>query len=98
METQNATINPLDVSTIHIRLANGKDGLIGWASCIVNDAIYLNNIAIRRVLDGRTILTYPSKKTKNDLKYYFFNPINREAKAALENAILAKFQEMGGTS
>ena len=88
METQD---RGLDVSEVKIRLVDGgSGGLVGWASCVVGGALYLNNIAIRRSREGRTILTFPAKRSKRDQKYFFFNPISREAKAAFEDAILGK--------
>lgn len=86
----------LSVSEVKIRLVDGgTDGLIGWASCVVNGALYLNNIAIRRTREGSIFLTYPGKRSKRDQNYFFFNPISREAKQTLDTAILGKLQGMG---
>ena len=100
MEKLNAAGRPesdLEVSEVKIRLV-GEDstgGLIGWASCVVNGALYLNNIAIRRGSDGRLVLHYPLKKSRKDKKYFFFNPITHEARRVLDDAILGKL-EAGG--
>ncbi|MDQ7829071.1 MAG: septation protein SpoVG family protein [Armatimonadota bacterium] len=76
-----------------VRLVDdGGDGLVGWASCVVNGALYLNNIAIRRGRNGEFVLTYPSKRSRSDQKYFYFNPITREAKRALDEAILGKLR------
>lgn len=86
----------LAVSEVKIRLVDGgTDGLIGWASCVINGALYLNNIAIRRTREGNIILTFPGKRSKRDQKYFFFNPISREAKEKLDQAILGKLSGMG---
>ena len=91
MEPRNAEARPVDVSEVKIRLVDeGGDGLIGWASCVVNGALYLNNIAIRRGRDGEFVLTYPCKRSRSDQKYFYFNPITREAKRAIDEAILGK--------
>ena len=93
METRIATSGPVDVSEVKIRLVDeGTDGLVGWASCIVNGALYLNNIAIRRSRDGGFVLTYPCKRSRSDQKYFYFNPITREATRALDEAILGKLE------
>lgn len=87
----------LKVSEVKIRLV-GEDssgGLLGWASCVVNGALYLNNIAIRRGSDGRLVLHYPIKRSRSDKKYFFFNPITHEARRVLDDAILGKL-EAGG--
>lgn len=83
----------IKVSEVKVRLMDrNEDGLIGWASCVVNDSIYLNNIAIRLGKDGRVVLTYPAKKSKSDSRYFHFNPISQEAARVLEAAILDRLK------
>lgn len=83
--------NSIEVSEVKIRLVdNATDGLLGWASCVVNNALYLNNIAVRRLIDGRLVVTYPSKTSNSEQKYFYFNPITREAKRAIDDAILGR--------
>lgn len=83
------------VSDVQLRFVeNGKDGLLAWASCVIDDAVYLNNIAVRRGKDGRLMLTYPAKLTAAGSRYYLFNPISREASAVLEDAILRRLAEL----
>ena len=89
----------LHVSEVRIRLVDETDdGLLGWASCVINGAIYLNNIAIRRGDEGGLILTYPSTRSRRDQRYFHFNPISREAKRILDEAILGKLQAMESVS
>ncbi|MBI2192055.1 MAG: septation protein SpoVG family protein [Planctomycetes bacterium] len=93
MEPRRVESGPVEVSEVKIRLVDeGDDGLVGWASCVVNGALYLNNIAIRRGCDGEFVLTYPSKRSRSDQKYFYFNPITREAKRAIDEAILGKLE------
>lgn len=83
----------LKVSEVKIRLVDrSEDGLIGWASCVVNGSLYLNNIAIRHSRDGRVILTFPAKKSRGESKYFIFNPISHEAARVLEEAIIDKLK------
>jgi len=93
MITRQETSRPVEVSEVKIRLVDeGTDGLVGWASCVVNGALYLNNIAIRRSRDGGFVLTYPCKRSRSDQKYFYFNPITRTAKQVLDEAILGKLE------
>ena len=86
----------LKVTEVKIRLVDkSEDGLIGWASCVINDSLYLNNIAIRYSKDGRVILTFPAKKSKSSLKYFYFNPISHDAARILKQAILDKLKVAG---
>ena len=83
--------NPLEISEVRIRLLDGAPGgLVAMASCVVDGALVLNNIAIRRSGDGRLRLSYPARFSRTGTKHYFFNPINRTAKAAIDEAILAR--------
>lgn len=85
---------PFSVSEVKFRLVPGEpDGLLGWASCVVNGALYLNNITVRRTANG-IALFYPAKRSKRDQKYFFFNPISREAKEALDSAILGSLKAL----
>ncbi len=83
----------LDISEVKLRLMeNSEDGLLGWASCIINGGLYINNIAIRRSRSGELVLSYPVQKSRRERKYFFFHPISREAQAAIDEAILGKLQ------
>lgn len=83
------------VSDVQLRFVeDGKDGLLAWASCVIDGAVYLNNIAVRRGKDGRLMLTYPAKITAAGSRYYLFNPISKEASTILEDAILRRLAEL----
>ena len=83
----------LRVSEVRIRLAaGGKEGLLGWASCIVGGAVALHNIVIRQLSDGTLALGFPARFSHSGAKHYYFNPISDEARRALEDAILARLK------
>ncbi|MCC6311597.1 MAG: septation protein SpoVG family protein [Trueperaceae bacterium] len=85
----------LRVSEVRIRMADrAEKGLVAWASCVLNDGLFLNNIAIRRGGDGELVLTYPASRSRRDVKYFYFRPINAAAKAALDRAILGALQDL----
>ena len=86
----------LKVTEVKIRLVDkSEDGLIGWASCVINDSLYLNNIAIRYSKAGQVILTFPAKKSKSSFKYFYFNPISHDAARILKQAIIDKLKVAG---
>jgi len=82
------------VSEVKIRLADrSEDGVIGWASCVVDDSIFLDDIIIKKDVDERFFLTFPSKKSRKNSRYYhYFRPISIEAAEILEKAIIAKLK------
>lgn len=87
------------VTEIKLRFVeDGHDGLIAWASCVLNGTVVLNNIAVRRGRDGGLYLSYPAKQTTSGTRFYYFNPISREASAVLERAILQRLAEIAGAA
>lgn len=85
----------LPIARVQIKIVEkGTDGLVGWASCIVSDAIRLDNIAIRRGHDGALFLTYPNKVTDSGSRHPYFNPISSGAAKAVENAVLARLASL----
>ena len=84
-------LEDIQITEVKIRLAQeDADNLVGWASCVVNGSLFLNNIRILKRDDGGTALSYPATKSRSGAKHFFFNPINRETKQALDEAILGK--------
>jgi stage V sporulation protein G len=71
-----------------------QNGLVGFASLVINNDIYLGSIGIFNKLDGSGYrLTYPTKKVGvNNLNIY--HPINRETSQAVEKAIFNKLNEV----
>lgn len=85
----------LEITEVRIRMAEETaDGQIAWASCVVNGSLFLNNIAIRRCAEGELVLTFPAKRSRRDMKYFYFRPINAGAKEALDRAILKRLQDL----
>jgi len=81
----------LDIGEVKIRLVDETpDGLLGWASCVLNGCVFLNNIAIRRATTGEIHLTYPHTRSRSEQRYFLFNPITQEASQAFERAILGR--------
>jgi hypothetical protein len=67
-----------------------KDGLIAFASLVINGDVYLSSIGIHKKLDGSGYrITYPSKGSHS-----VFYPINRMAGQAIEEAIFKKLKEV----
>lgn len=78
------------VTEVQIDFIKPKDGLIAFASLVINGDVYLSSIGIHKKLDGSGYrLTYPSKGTHS-----VFYPINRMAGQAMEEAIFKKLKEV----
>jgi len=90
-----STTQSFIVSNVQLRFVeNGRDGLLAWASCVINNAVFLNNVAVRESICGGIRLTYPAKASQGQRRYYYFNPISREAAAVIEQAIQEQIRRL----
>lgn len=84
----------MKISEISITLIKPKNGLIGFASLVIGNALFISGIGIHRKLNGTGYrLTYPTRKTGSQT-FDIFHPINRMAGKAMEDAILKKLNDV----
>lgn len=80
----------IQISEIKIEFIKPQEGIVAFASVVINDAICLSSMAIHKKLSSEGYrITYPSKG-----KFSIYHPISREAGLAIETAVLEKFQEV----
>lgn len=83
------------VSEIEIIPVKPKNGLVAFASCVLNSQFYIGDIAIYTRPDGQDYrLVYPSKTLPNGKRINCFYPINREAADTVTGAILTAFRDL----
>lgn len=84
----------MKISEVNIILIKPRDGLIGFASLVIDDALYLGSIGIHQKLNGSGYrLTYPTKKAgMQDMD--IFHPISRAAGNVIETAIFNKLNDV----
>ena len=82
------------ISKIQIKRVIPDNGLVGFASCVINDSLYLGNIAIFTRLGDikRMRLVFPVKEV-GDKKIDVFHPLTSDFYYALEEAITDKYKE-----
>lgn len=89
-------MNELKVTEVQIIPIKPKDGLVAFASCIINNQFYLGNIAIYTSptsSDGFR-LVFPAKNLPTGKQIQSVYPINRSAYDAVKKAIIQKFEEL----
>jgi len=93
----------MKISEVNIQLIKPTNGLIAFASVVLDDKVYLGSIGVHQRLDGTGYrLTYPTKKTGNR-DFHIFHPIEKNLGQQIERAILTKVvallekQHAGGT-
>ncbi len=80
----------IKVKEVQIEFIKPNNGMIGFASLIIENSIYLSSIAIHKKLNAEGYrITYPSKG-----KFSIFYPINKEVSRQIEEAIFKKLEEV----
>jgi len=84
----------MKITEINIAPIKPQNGLIGFASVVLDDCLYLGSMGVYSRLDGIGYrITYPTKKVgEKDLHIY--HPINRDLSQEIEDAITRKAREL----
>lgn len=70
-----------------------QNGLVAFASLVLNDNLYLGSVGIMTRLNGGYRLTYPTKKIGiKDLNIFY--PINKQFAEQIEKEVVKKFEEV----
>lgn len=85
----------LKVSEVRVILVKHNEGLIGFASLVLFNSIYISSIGIYRKLSGGYRITYPTKIINNK-NFEIFHPINSELSKYIEESIFTKVKEILG--
>jgi stage V sporulation protein G len=79
---------------VDIAVTKPKDGLIAFASVVLDDQLYLSSIAIHSKLAGTGYrLTYPTRKV-GEAQFSIFHPIRKPVGLAIERAVLEKLKDV----
>lgn len=84
------------ISEIQIIPVKPKDGLVAFASCVINNWLYVGSIAIHSSpasLSGFR-LVYPSKTLKNGTKLSICHPISKESGDVIQETIVSQYKEL----
>jgi len=64
-------------------------GLLGWLSCVVNDLLVLNGLALRRTaVDARVVVSFPARRDGVGKQWFHVRPVDDRARVLLEREIL----------
>lgn len=80
----------MKITEVEIILVKPHSGLIAFASFVLDEYIYLSNIAIHKKLNSDDYrLTYPCKGS-----FTVFYPINKTASSEIEKAIINRLKNV----
>ena len=84
------------VSEIQIVPVKPKGGLVAFASCVIDDSLFVGNIAIYTSLSNTEgyRLVFPTKALANGKEIQCVHPINREAGQKISRAIINKYEDL----
>jgi len=68
-------------------------GLYAFAQVLLDGRWEVDGIAIRRSLEGALLVTFPARKDGSGAARPYFRPVDPEARAAIEVAVLHALRE-----
>src|SRR3990167_1993749 len=75
-------------------LRPNEKGLIGFASCLFDEKLSLQSIAVYTTPTGDLRLVFPNKILPNSKEINIFYPINTETYGLIKEAIVKKIEEL----
>ncbi len=81
------------LSEIQIIPIKPQNGLVAFASFVLDKSLYLGSIGIMTRPNGGYRLVYPTKKVA-DRNLNIFYPINKEIAKVIENEVVKRFEEV----
>ena len=82
------------ITEIEIVPIKPKNGLLAFASLVLNDGLFLSSIGIHSKLDGSGYrLTYPTKPVGGK-GVNIYHPINKQSSSDIEEAVIGKFKNV----
>jgi stage V sporulation protein G len=81
------------LSEIQIIPIKPQNGLVAFASFVLDGSLYLGSIGIVTRLSGGYRLVYPTKKVA-EKNLNIFYPINREFALAIEKEVVGQFEDV----
>jgi DNA-binding cell septation regulator SpoVG len=84
------------ISEIQITPIKPQGSLVAFASCVVNEALYIGDIAIHSSLTntGGFRLVYPDKTLPSGKRLNCVYPINRDSSAIISGAIIGEYKKL----
>jgi stage V sporulation protein G len=81
------------ITEVQIIPIKPKDGLVAFASLVLDDSLYLGSIGIVTRPQGGYRLTYPTKQIGNkDINV--FHPINKAFAEVIEHEVIKQFEDV----
>ena len=84
----------MKITEIQIIPIKPREGLVAFASVVVENSLYLGSLGVYTRLDGSGYrITYPTKKI-GEKNINIYHPINKETSKAIEEAIISEAEKI----
>jgi DNA-binding cell septation regulator SpoVG len=70
-------------------------GLLGFLRCVVNGALAIDGITLRRTYVGDLILSFPERRSKEGKKHPIVYPRSQDARDEIERQVMAELRRQG---
>jgi len=89
-------MSEFEISEIQVIPIKPKEGLVAFASCVINDSLYIGSVAVYSSPSTQSgfRLVYPVKILPNGKEIHCVHPISKEAGELISKAIIKKFREV----
>lgn len=86
----------MKISEIQIAPVKPRNGLVAFASCVIDDSLFVGNIAIYTSLSNSEgyRLVFPSKALASGVEVQCVHPINRETGRTISRAIINRYENL----
>ena len=85
-------MSPPRISDVHYTRATPGDrdaGLLGFASFLLDGRIRIDGVVVRETRDGRLVLSFPAKTSRNGVEHPYVRPIDTPTRLAIEAQVFA---------
>lgn len=83
----------MTITEVQIRPVKPQEGLIAFASCVLDEKYYVGSIAVFTKLNGGYRLVFPTKAV-GSRQMHLHHPITQGMSMAMEEAIFEKVREL----
>lgn len=83
----------LKISEVNIVPIKPQDGLVAFASFVLNDALYCGSVGVLSRPSGGYRLVYPTKLIAGR-QYDIFHPISSDAGKQIQKTVITKYEEV----
>ena len=90
----------IDISDVVFSAAGPSEvekGVLGFITCVINGAVRLDGVTLRRTLDGRLTLSFPARRDGLGRSHYYIRPVGDSARRSLERQVFQALAHEIGT-